>query len=80
MVLTGSRIDRDNGSDQPLLTLTTENTSQFPIPGVAGQLRIGKDDNNDSKFVDSPGSQATLLSSTVTANKKYDMQSLIHLE
>ncbi|KAG0242258.1 hypothetical protein BGX31_000420 [Mortierella sp. GBA43] len=65
-----SRIERDNVTGQPLFTLTTENTSQFPIPNITGRLRMGKDDNDEGAFEDSPGCHATLLSSTAIVNKK----------
>ncbi|KAF9351592.1 glycerol ethanol, ferric requiring protein [Mortierella sp. AD094] len=65
-----SRIERNDRTDKPLLILTTENKSHFPIPGVSGIIRIGMDNNEDRKFESSAGSSATLLSSSVVTIKK----------
>ncbi|KAG0015172.1 glycerol ethanol, ferric requiring protein [Entomortierella chlamydospora] len=65
-----SRIERNDRTDKPLLILTTENKSHFPIPGVSGIIRIGMDNNEERKFESSAGSSATLLSSSMVTIKK----------
>ena len=69
-LILGSRIERDEGTDKPILIITTENKSQFPIPGISGTLRIGRDDNADKKFERSVISVANLISSTIITAKK----------
>ncbi|KAF9169952.1 hypothetical protein BGX20_009620 [Mortierella sp. AD010] len=65
-----SRIERNDRTDKPLLILTTENKSHFPIPGVSGIIRIGMDNNEKRKFESSAGSSATLLSSSMVTIKR----------
>ncbi|KAF9964303.1 hypothetical protein BGZ70_006656 [Mortierella alpina] len=62
-------IERDADTQQPILILTTENTGKLPIPGIAGVLRIGSDDNAERKFKRSTASIATLLSSSMVGTK-----------
>ncbi|KAF9132146.1 hypothetical protein BGW39_000722 [Mortierella sp. 14UC] len=65
-----SRIERDDSSDKPILTLVTENKSQFPLPGLSGTLRIGNDDNPERKFTLSTAALATVVSKTYTVIKR----------
>lgn len=66
----GSRIERDGETQKPMLILTTENTGKLPIPGIAGVLRIGSDDNPERKFKRSSTSDATLLASRVVVTNE----------
>ncbi|KAF9200740.1 hypothetical protein BGZ49_009016 [Haplosporangium sp. Z 27] len=68
--LTISEIERNEKTDKPLLILTTENKSHFPIPSVSGTIKIGKDNNTNRKFECSPDSNVTLLSSSIVTIKK----------
>ncbi|KAI1314487.1 hypothetical protein EDD11_002104 [Mortierella claussenii] len=65
-----SRIEHDESTDMPLLVLTVENKSQFPIPGVTGTIRIGNDDNVERIFVPAADTHAKVLSSIITTTKK----------
>ncbi|GJJ71256.1 hypothetical protein EMPS_03606 [Entomortierella parvispora] len=65
-----SRIERDGRSEKPLLIITTENKSQFPIPNVSGTLRMGRIDEEDNTFTQSFDSNANLKSSTLIPAKK----------
>ncbi|KAG0374740.1 hypothetical protein BGX24_010013 [Mortierella sp. AD032] len=65
-----SRIERDDSTDKPILTLVTENKSQFPLLGISGTLRIGNDDNPERKFNPSTAALATVVSKTYTMTKR----------
>ncbi|KAF9909354.1 hypothetical protein EC991_008739 [Linnemannia zychae] len=65
-----SRIESGDSSDKPILILVTENKSQFPLPGLAGTLRIGNDDNPERKFILSTAALATVVSKTYTMTKR----------
>ncbi|KAI7826043.1 hypothetical protein BC939DRAFT_502000 [Gamsiella multidivaricata] len=65
-----SSVERDDRTDKPLLVLTTENKSQFPIPAITGKIRIGKDNNEERKFEVSHNSRAILLSSNMSTIKR----------
>ncbi|KAF8961348.1 hypothetical protein BGZ46_001363 [Entomortierella lignicola] len=65
-----SRIERNEKTDKPLLILTTENKSHFPIPSVSGTIRIGRDNSENRKFEWSPDSNVKLLSSSIVTIKK----------
>jgi len=69
-LLLGSRIERDEKLGKPVLTLTTENKSQFPIPGVTGTLRIGRIDDENNTFIQCFDSTAIMKSSTLITIKK----------
>ncbi|KAG0343585.1 hypothetical protein BG004_005193, partial [Podila humilis] len=59
-----TRIERRKLSDRPLIVVTTENKSRFPLPGLTGTLLIGRDDNETRTFEAAADPCAYLVSSS----------------